>query len=279
MGLGPRRLGAVMVICGLALVCVAAGLFAAGAFSGSPSASAGRHAQRAAHRVAVADPTTTTTTTTAPAPPAPLPIPPQPASTVTATTHGDIPGYPAPGAPAPDRTVPGSWFGYPSILPVIAGVPGWLEVRLAQRPNGSTTWVQQSDVTMGTTPYAIVVDLGTNHVVVFQNASPIFSFPAGVGAPNDPTPTGNYFMTMLYPPPGPGYGPFVLVTSDHSDSIADWENSGDAIIGIHGPIDSYSDSVIGTTGAQISHGCIRLHDADLGQLGHIPPGTPIEVIA
>ena len=277
MGLGPRRLGAALLICGFALVCVAAGLFASGAFSGAPSASAS-HDHSQTHHVAAPDPTTTTTTT-APGPPPPPPVPPQPASTLVAATHGAIPGYPGPGAAAPDRTVPASWFGYPSVLPVIATQPGWLEVRLAQRPNGSTTWVQQSDVTLSTTPYAIVVDLGRNHVDVFQNGAQIFNFAAGVGAPDDPTPTGNYFMTMIYPPPGPGYGPFVLVTSDHSDSIADWENSGDAIIGIHGPIDSYADSEIGTTGAQISHGCIRLHDADLARLSMIPAGTPIEVIA
>jgi lipoprotein-anchoring transpeptidase ErfK/SrfK len=84
---------------------------------------------------------------------------------------------------------------------------------------------------------------------------------------------------MIYPSPGPGYGPFVLVTSDHSDTITDWENSGDAIIGIHGPIDSGADAEIGTTGAAISHGCIRLHDADLAQLSVIPAGTPIEVVS
>ena len=85
-------------------------------------------------------------------------------------------------------------------------------------------------------------------------------------------------MPMQYPSPGPGYGPFVLVTSDHSDTITDWENSGDAIIGIHGPITSHDDSLIGTTGAAISHGCIRLHDADLAQLSVIPAGTPIDIV-
>jgi lipoprotein-anchoring transpeptidase ErfK/SrfK len=254
------------------MVLAAAGLLVFDAVSGSPSES--HHRLAAAHHAA--DPTTTTT---APAPPGPPPIPPQPASTLVAATHGAIPGYASAGAPAPDMTVPGSWFGYPSVLPVVATEPGWLEVRLAQRPNGSTTWVQQSDVTLSTTPYALVIDLATEHLVVFQNATPIFNFAAGVGAPNDPTPTGNYFMTMIYPPPGPGYGPFVLVTSDHSDSISDWENSGDAIIGIHGPITSYDDSLIGSTGAAISHGCIRLHDADLARLSMIPAGTPIEVVA
>jgi lipoprotein-anchoring transpeptidase ErfK/SrfK len=68
-----------------------------------------------------------------------------------------------------------------------------------------------------------------------------------------------------------------MVTSDHSNSIADWEGSGDAIIGIHGPITSYDDSLIGTAGAAISHGCVRLHDADLATLTNIPPGTPINI--
>jgi lipoprotein-anchoring transpeptidase ErfK/SrfK len=196
---------------------------------------------------------------------------------VVATTDGAIPGYPSPGEPS-NMTVPGSWYGYPSILPVIASEEGWFEVRLAQRPNGSTTWVQASDVTLSTTPYAIVIDLSTEHLTVYENGTLIDDFPAGIGTPDDPTPTGNYFMTMKVPPPDPSYGPFVLATSDHSDTITDWEDSGDAIIGIHGPITAYDDELIGTTGAAISHGCVRLHDADLAQLADIPPGTPINII-
>jgi lipoprotein-anchoring transpeptidase ErfK/SrfK len=139
--------------------------------------------------------------------------------------------------------------------------------------------VQASDVTLSTTPYAILIDLSTEHLTVYQSGKLILDFPAGIGAPDDPTPAGFYFMTMKVPPPSPAYGAFVLATSDHSDSITDWENSGDAIIGIHGPIDSYDDSLIGTTGAAISHGCVRLHDADLAQLADIPAGTPINIIA
>jgi lipoprotein-anchoring transpeptidase ErfK/SrfK len=67
-----------------------------------------------------------------------------------------------------------------------------------------------------------------------------------------------------------------MVTSAHSNVIADFENSGDAIIGIHGPLGA--DAEIGTTGAQISNGCIRLHDADLAQLQNVPPGSPIQII-
>ena len=200
-----------------------------------------------------------------------------PVRTVVATTDGAISGYPSPGRPS-NMTVPGTWFGYPSVLPVIASEAGWFEVRLAQRPNGSTTWVQASDVSLSTTPYAIVIDLSTEHLTVYENGAQIDDFPAGIGTSDDPTPTGHYFMTMKVPPPNPSYGDFVLATSDHSDSITDWESSGDAIIGIHGPITSDDDSLIGTTGAAISHGCVRLHDADLAQLADIPPGTPINII-
>jgi lipoprotein-anchoring transpeptidase ErfK/SrfK len=73
-----------------------------------------------------------------------------------------------------------------------------------------------------------------------------------------------------------GYGAFIMVTSDHSDTIKDWEGSGDAVIGIHGPLGD--DREIGTTGARISHGCIRLHEAALLRLRAVSVGTPIDII-
>ena len=171
-------------------------------------------------------------------------------------------------------TVPGSWYGYPSILPVITTEPGWLYVRLAQRPNGSTIWVRQSDVTLSSTPYYLVVDLATMHLLVFDNGTQIFDFPAGIGAPSDPTPTGHYFMPMQVPVPRAGLRPLRprhLGPLGHDRRLGEL---GDAVIGIHGPITSYDDSLIGTTGAAISHGCIRLHDADLAQLSVHPARDP-----
>jgi lipoprotein-anchoring transpeptidase ErfK/SrfK len=199
-------------------------------------------------------------------------------TTVVATLHADTPGSPAPGA-ASTMTVPGTWYSYPSVLPVIDSAPGWVEVRLAQRPNGSTAWVPQSDVSLSVSPYRLVVNLTTEHLTVYDYGTAVLDFPAGIGSPDDPTPPGNYFVTMQVPAPDPGYGPFVLVTSDHSDSITDWAGTGDAIIAIHGPITSYDDSLIGATGAAISHGCIRLHDADLAQLADIPAGTPLDIVS
>jgi lipoprotein-anchoring transpeptidase ErfK/SrfK len=201
-----------------------------------------------------------------------------PGTTLVATTHGAIPGSPGPRKPS-NRIVPGSWYGYPSVLPVIATRPGWLEVRLAQRPNGTTTWVPQHDVSLAYTPYEIVVNLATTHLSVLDDGKQILDFPVGVGVRATPTVTGDYFVAMKVPPPNSGYGPFVLVTSAHSDAISDWAGSGDAIIAIHGPITSYDDSLIGTTGTEISNGCIRMHDADLAQLADIPAGTPVDIVA
>ncbi len=172
--------------------------------------------------------------------------------------------------------VPGSWYGRASVLPVIATQPGWVEVRLAQRPNGSTAWLPDQDVRLGSTPYRIVINLADTHLSLYKQGRLVLTTPAGVGATDDPTPPGHYFVAFIEPPPSPGYGAFVMVTSDHSEAIKHQQGSGDAVISILGPLGE--NALIGTTGARISHGCIRLHESALLKLRGVPPGTPIEII-
>jgi lipoprotein-anchoring transpeptidase ErfK/SrfK len=175
--------------------------------------------------------------------------------------------------------VPGNWYDRPSVLPVVATQPGWVEVRLAQRPNGSTAWLPARDVTISSMPYRIVIDLADTHLSLYKHGRLVFSAPAGVGTPGDPTPTGEFFVAFDEQPPqsNVGYGPFVMVTSAHSETIRASEGSGDAVIGIHGPLGE--DAEIGTTGARISHGCIRLHVQALNRLSKVPPGTPIDIVS
>lgn len=209
-----------------------------------------------------------------------------PASTELATVLATAPGYARPGQQAggrgsgsagPARTVPASWYDRPSVLPVIGTKPGWVEVRLAQRPNGSTAWLPASDVKLSSTPYRIVVNTAATKLSLYDHGKLVFSAPAGVGTTDDPTPLGEYFVAFDEPPPSAGYGPFIMVTSAHSPAISDWEGSGDAVIGIHGPLGM--DTAIGTKGARISHGCVRLHDAALEKLSKVPAGTPVDVIS
>jgi lipoprotein-anchoring transpeptidase ErfK/SrfK len=203
--------------------------------------------------------------------------PAQPGITSVATLRENAPRYASPGG-SQDGTIPGSWYDRPSVLPVIGSQPGWVKVRLAQRPDGSVAWVPAKYVTLGSTPFRIVINLATTHLQLYDDDQLVLSAPAGVGAVGDPTPTGEFFVAFDEPPPqpNPGYGPFIMVTSAHSKAISDWEGSGDAVIGIHGPLGD--DSEIGTTGARISHGCIRLHDVALVRLSEVPPGTPIDII-
>lgn len=217
---------------------------------------------------------------TAPATRASLAARQQPAQSgisLVATVRMAAPRYTSPGH-GRDGTVPASWYERPSVLPVIGTAPGWVEVRLAQRPNGSVAWLPAKDVTISNTPFRIVINLATTHLELYDHGRLALSVPAGVGTPDDPTPTGEFFVAFAEQPPqpNPGYGPFILVTSAHSPAISDWEGSGDAIIGIHGPLGE--DTEIGSTGARISHGCIRLHDAALVRLSEVPPGTPIDIV-
>ena len=165
------------------------------------------------------------------------------------------------------------------VLPVVAQQPGWLQVRLPQRPNQSVAWVQADAVTLSSTGYFILVDLGTEHLTVYQAGQSVMSVPVGIGVPATPTVTGDYFVAVHEPKADPVLGPVVLDTSAHSDAIQSWEGAGDAIIAIHGPVDSTADAQIGTTGARVSNGCIRLHTADQVRLAVIPPGTPVDIIA
>ncbi len=197
-----------------------------------------------------------------------------------ATTKGTIPRFATAGGPQ-DGTVPGRWYGSVSSLPVIGQRPGWLRVRLVTRPNGSTAWVRAADVTVTDTPYRIVVDLAAEHLRLYRLGRQIMNAPAGIGTRQDPTPADPAFRRHARgvppPPPSAGYGPCILVTSAHSGALRDWEGFGVALIGIHGPLGE--GSLIGTSGAALSHGCIRLQLPDLARLRPVPVGTPITITA
>ena len=197
-------------------------------------------------------------------------------SSLVATLTETAPDFATPGGPQ-IGTVPATWYGAPSALPVLEQDNGYLDVRLAQRPNGSTAWIASSAATLSSTPYKVVVDLATEHLMLYKGGRLLMSAPAGVGTVQDPTPTGNFFVVLFASPPSAAWGPFIMVTSGHSNAISDYEESGDAIVAIHGPLGE--DAAIGTTGASISHGCVRLHDADLAQLRTVPVGSPVQIVS
>jgi hypothetical protein len=196
-------------------------------------------------------------------------------STLIASLTRDIDAYSQPGG-SPTGTVAAQWHDRASALPVIDQEPGWLRVRLAPRPNGSTAWVRLDDVKVSLTPYRIEVNVATTRLRLFQEGTMVLDAPAGVGREATPTTIGPFFVAFFQEAPGAGWGPFVLVTSGHSDTISDWQESGDAVIAIHGPLGS--DDAIGDDGAKLSNGCVRLHLDDITALRDVPAGTPVDIV-
>jgi hypothetical protein len=193
--------------------------------------------------------------------------------TMLARVLASSPRYASPGHREPGM-VPATWYQRPSVLPVLAVRPGWVRV-LAQRPAGVAAWIPAADVRLASTPYRIVINVERTRLTLYDRGRKVFSAPAGVGSPSDPTPTGHYFAAFFEQSVGPGYGPFVIVTSARSRAISNWDGTGDAAIGIHGPLGA--SQAIAAGGARISHGCIRLELGALHRLRDIPPGTPIDI--
>jgi lipoprotein-anchoring transpeptidase ErfK/SrfK len=213
---------------------------------------------------------TSTTATTRPKPKTEVPD-----KTWLATPLGAIGVWNAPGGKQVGTT--GYYYGYQVTLPILESTKQWVRVRLPERPNGSTGWVQRAQVSITSTAYRIVIHRDRTNVTIYKDGFPLFTIPAGLGKSSTPTPLGSFFVAVIEQGTG-GYGSYVLDTSGHSEAIQSWEGSGDAVIAMHGPISSKSDAQIGSTGTYISNGCIRLHRADQDRLGMIPVGTPVDIV-
>ena len=198
-------------------------------------------------------------------------------SNLIATLSGPTPGYADPTTPTVLETIPASWSGATLGLPVIAQQGQRAEVRLLQRPNGGTAWIPLASVALTHTPYHLYVDLSTNRLLLYNASKLVLRAPAGLGAPPTPTPVGSYFVALFAQSPSPGYGPFVIVTSAIADTITDWEQDGNPMVAITGPLDT--EAAITAGGGAVSRGCIRLLAADLARLRDVPAGTPVDVVA
>jgi lipoprotein-anchoring transpeptidase ErfK/SrfK len=93
----------------------------------------------------------------------------------------------------------------------------------------------------------------------------------GVGLPQWPTPRGTFYIRdKLTRYRSPAYGPVAFGTSARSPTLTDWPDGG--FVGIHGT--DRPDLLPG----RVSHGCIRLRNADIVALARVMPvGTPVTI--
>lgn len=223
------------------------------------------------------------TTTTAPADPLAAALADPLVHVVAAVNVADIAVFDDPASPAPTRTLPRFDPAYRAaggqdvaqVLLVEETRTGWVKVLLPIRPNASRGWVRRNDVTLSTHRYRILVELARHRITVHEGTTVVLDAPIAVGTRDTPTPGGLFYLNVLLKPPDPNtvYGTYAYGLSGYSDTLTRFAG-GDGVIGIHGTND---ESVIGT---DVSHGCIRMRNADIEVLvARLPLGTPVEVKA
>jgi lipoprotein-anchoring transpeptidase ErfK/SrfK len=150
----------------------------------------------------------------------------------------------------------------------------WIQVFLPTKPNGSTGWIPAGEVKVQGDPYRLVVTQSSHQLNIYNFDTLARSYPVAVGAPETPTPLGTYYITELLKTTNPGvYGDYAYGLSGHSPTLTDFDGY-DAEIGLHGTGDPSS------IGHSVSHGCVRLNNADVDALVPLLPlGTPIDIQA
>jgi lipoprotein-anchoring transpeptidase ErfK/SrfK len=221
-------------------------------------------------------PATTTTT----AAPTTTTLPPG-VSLIAEATVPQVPVYDAPASPTPSKTLENPWLlngEADKPIPLVFLVEeqrqdGWIRVLLAERPNGSTGWIRQSDVKITQNPYRLEVSLSERKIKVFERTEMRYEGPVAIGKPATPTPTGKYYIRVLLQTPDPNsvYGPFAYGLSAHSDVLTEF-NGGDGETGVHGNNDA---SVLGK---DVTSGCVRMDNEEIRKLTKILPlGTQVEI--
>jgi L,D-transpeptidase-like protein len=148
----------------------------------------------------------------------------------------------------------------------------WLRIRIPGRPNGRTGWVPKRALEpLERVRTMLVLNKRQLRVRLYRRGHRIFSAPVGIGAPGTPTPSGKFWIREKFPTKNPRslYGPFAVGTSAYS-SLSEWPGGG--VVGLHGT--NQPQLVPGRP----SHGCIRLHNADIRRLVRLlPVGTPFRI--
>ena len=202
------------------------------------------------------------------------PLPPGPIA--VSTPHDGLRAFSAPSSRASSRVVPGTnpW-GERLAFPVVerardAHGAVWLRVLLGVAPNGAEGWVPAARVWATPVRDRIVVDLSAHRLRRWHDGRPTARFDVAVGYPSTPTPPGSFFVWARLDAATDGpYGTYVLGLSGFPPTGSEAPDG--ARIAIHGTTDP-SD-----LGQDVSHGCVRVLNADMLHLRDVPMGTPVVI--
>jgi len=149
----------------------------------------------------------------------------------------------------------------------------WIQARLPILPNNTLGWIPRTALGgYNEVSTHLVVRLSSFKATLYRLGKPIWSARVGVGQRRWPTPTGQFYVrNRLTKYSSATYGPLAFGTSARSATLTDWPAGG--FVGIHG---TNQPTLIP---GRISHGCIRLANADILRLDRLmPPGTPLSIV-
>ena len=149
----------------------------------------------------------------------------------------------------------------------------WVRARLPILGSEAAGWVPRSALGgYGAVSTHLLVDLGRLTATLYRDGKRVFEARVGVGRPENPTPTGEFYIrNKLTRYANSFYGPVAFGTSARSPTLTDWPAGG--FVGIHGT--NRPDLLPG----RISHGCIRLTNDDILALERLMPvGTPLTIV-
>jgi hypothetical protein len=149
----------------------------------------------------------------------------------------------------------------------------WVRVRLPERPNGATGWVPRDTLgELNAVDTWLKIDRAALRLSLVRDGKVIFRAPIGVGTKANPTPPGEFYVRhrLIGFAPGSAYGAMAFGLNAYAPGLTDWPRGG--VVGIHGT--NRPELLPG----RVSHGCIRLYDADILTLDRLMPvGTPVTV--
>jgi hypothetical protein len=166
-------------------------------------------------------------------------------------------------------------FGSPEVLSPTGRRRGsWAAVRHTSLGNSRVAWVdtERAPVLMRPRRLELEVDLSRRELVLLSNGVRKRRISVAIGAPDTPTPPGEYYVTDKLPGAdfGPYYGCCILALSGHQPNLPQGWSGGDRLA-IHG-------SPTPTWGQNVSNGCLHAREADLRYLlKTVPLGTVVSV--
>jgi hypothetical protein len=154
------------------------------------------------------------------------------------------------------------------------GRPLWFRVSVPGRPNGRTGWVRAAALELRPVKKRLVIHRGARRFELWDGSRLVRRGKVAVGKPGAETPLGLFYVTDKFDPSvDPDWailGAYALETSAYS-KLTDWPGGG--IVGVHGT--PWPELL----GQAVSHGCIRLRNADIEFLRHrVPVGTPVKIV-